>query len=307
MSNVIVTGANGFVGRNLIKNLIDKDFEVTALDIQFSEELKKEKKVTCVECNLFEIKNLNLERNNYDYFIHLAWTATSGAGRGDYSAQLRNVKMTCDCVKIASSLNCKKFIYASSINEVETYEYLNMNDVRPGLGYIYGTGKLAAHLMGETVAYQEQIGFIPVLITNIYGAGEKSARLINSSIRKLMNNEHCSFTEGNQLYDFIYIDDAIGSIISIIEKGKAFNLYYIGSGNPKPLKDYLIEMKDIVNPSNELGLGEIPFNGAMVDYSQFELNKVFKDTGYQNKIEFSEGIKMTMDYILKENENVTKI
>ena len=43
-------------------------------------------------------------------------------------------------------------VYASSINEMETYEYLQSDDIEPAGGYIYGTGKLAAHLMGETVA-----------------------------------------------------------------------------------------------------------------------------------------------------------
>lgn len=307
MQKIIVTGANGFIGKNLIKKLTKQEYCVVALDIQFDEEIEKNERVETIKCNLFELDSLQLKKDEYSGFIHLAWTATSGPMRGDYEAQLKNVKMTCDCVKLASSVGCKKFIYASSINEVETYEYLNMNNIEPTMGYIYGTGKLAAHLMAETVAYQEGINFIPVLITNIYGVGEKSARLINSSIRKLLKNEHCSFTEGNQLYDFIYIDDAIQSIISIMEKGKGFNLYYIGSGEPRPLKEYLIKMRDIVNPSIKLGLGDIPFNGAYVNYDQFELKKVEKDTGYKNKYSFEEGIALTKDYILRGEQDDTEI
>ena len=83
------------------------------------------------------------------------------------------------------------------------------------------------------------IEFIPVIITNIYGVGEKSARMIYTSINKLVHKEHCSFTAGYQTYDFIYITDAINSIIAVAEKGKAFNRYYIGSGEPKPLREFL--------------------------------------------------------------------
>ena len=108
-------------------------------------------------------------------------------------------------------------VYASSINEMETYEYLQSDDIEPAGGYIYGTGKLAAHLMGETVAKINGIEFIPVIITNIYGVGEKSARMIYTSINKLVHKEHCSFTAGYQTYDFIYITDAINSIIAVAE------------------------------------------------------------------------------------------
>lgn len=59
-------------------------------------------------------------------------------------------------------------------------------------------------------------------------------------------------------------------------------------------------MKNIVDPEAEIGLGDIPFKGIDISYSQFDLKKVEKDTGYRNKISFAEGIKMTADYIREE-------
>lgn len=61
--------------------------------------------------------------------------------------------------------------------------------------------------------------------------------MIYTAIRKLIHKEHCSFTAGYQTYDFIYITDAINAIIAVAEKGKPFNRYYIGSGEPKPLRE----------------------------------------------------------------------
>lgn len=302
MERVIVTGANGFIGRNLVKNLTDRDTEVTALDIVFGDELKSNKLVTCVDCSdnsINELKHL-LNGKHYDCFFHLAWKATSGPERADYIVQLDNAKLVCDYVLLSKELSCYRFVYASSINEMETYEYLQSDNIEPSGGYIYGTGKLAGHLMGEVVAYQNEIDFIPIIITNIYGVGEKSARLINTSIRNLLNKKRCSFTKGFQIYDFIYITDAINSIVEVALKGKAFNRYYIGSGNPKPLREFLLEMRDVVDSSAELGLGDIAFKGIDINYSQFDLLKVSNDTGYQNKISFKEGIKLTMDYIVKE-------
>ena len=302
MKKAIVTGANGFIGKTLVKVLLERNYEIVALDIRFDDVLLNNNFVTCINVlnkAVAELKD-EIPKNEYDCFFHLAWVGTSGPARADYEMQLNNVKVACDYIKLCKVVGCKRVVYASSINEMETYEYLQSDNIEPSGGYIYGTGKLAAHLMGETVAKMNDVEFIPVIITNIYGIGEKSARMVYTSINKLIHKEHCSFTVGYQTYDFIYITDAINSIIEVSEKGKAFNCYYIGSGEPKPLREFLIEMKNIVDPEAEIGLGDIPFKGIDISYSQFDLKKVEKDTGYRNKISFAEGIKMTADYIREE-------
>ena len=299
MENVIVTGANGFIGKTLVNALLEKGYHVVALDIRFDDVLEDDERVTCVSVMNKEVATLadKIPHQEYRCFFHLAWAGTSGPARADYAVQLNNVKLACDYIKLCGEIGCKRVVYASSINEMETYEYLQSDDIEPAGGYIYGTGKLAAHLMGETVAKINGIEFIPVIITNIYGVGEKSARMIYTSINKLVHKEHCSFTAGYQTYDFIYITDAINSIIAVAEKGKAFNRYYIGSGEPKPLREFLLEMRDIVDPEAELGLGDIPFKGVDISYDQFDLKKVELDTGYRNEVPFAEGIRMTAEYV----------
>ncbi len=298
----LVIGANGFIGKQLVSELLSRNEAVVAIDVRFDDMLLANEKVVCINCKdktPFELEDA-LKGMSADVFFHLAWAGTSGTLRADYGVQLDNVRLACDYVVLASKIGCRRFVYASSINEMETYEYLQSDDIEPSGGYIYGTGKLAAHLMGETVAKLNGVEFIPVIITNIYGAGEKSARLINTSIRRLLNGGHCSFTEGRQTYDFIYLTDAIASIVAVAEKGRPFNRYYIGSGSPKPLREFLLEMKDVVAPKAELGLGDLPFRGTDIDYRQFKLKKVEEDTGYKNKVRFKDGIRMTMDFIKSE-------
>lgn len=297
----LVTGASGFIGKQLIKELLDRQYKIIALDIRFDEELLNNPNLFCINVANKEVDDLLslLPNDSFDCFFHLAWAGTSGPNRANYEMQLNNVRLACQYVELCKTLNCKRFLYASSINEMETYEYLQSDDIEPSGGYIYGTGKLAAHFMAETVAKLNNVDFIPVIITNIYGVGEKSARMIYTSLVKLINGEHCSFTSGYQMYDFIYITDAIKSIVEISEKGKPFNRYYIGSGKPKPLREYLSIMRDIVSPGTELGFGDIPFKGIDISYNQFDMGKVQRDTGYSNRISFEEGIKMTSEWIKK--------
>lgn len=302
MKNAIVTGANGFIGKTLVKSLLEKDYYVVAVDIRFDDELKNNPRIVCINAlnkAPIEIEKV-IPKIAYFCFFHLAWVGTSGPARADYALQLNNVKLACEYVQLCKDIGCNRIIYASSINEMETYEYLQSDNIEPSGGYIYGTGKLAAHLMGETVAKMNGIEFIPVIITNIYGVGEKSARMIYTSINKLIRKERCSFTAGYQTYDFIYLTDAINSIIAVAERGKAFNRYYIGSGEPRPLREFLLEMRDIVDPKAEIGLADIQFKGIDISYDQFDLKKVQRDTGYVNQVPFPEGIKMTAEYIRSE-------
>lgn len=304
MKNVIVTGASGFIGTTLVNELLNRDYKIVAIDRRFSDDFLKNKNITCVDAtdkDVFKLRN-EIPEGTYDCLFHFAWAATSGPERSDYNVQLANVKMACEYVKLCAEIGCKRVVYASSINEMETYEYLQSDDIEPAGGYIYGTGKLAAHLMGETVAKLNGVEFIPIIITNIYGVGERSARMIYTSLVKLINGERASFTDGYQTYDFIYITDAINSIVEVSEKGKAFNRYYIGSGAPKPLREYLLEMRDIVAPTAELGLGDFEFKGIDISYSQFDLKKVENDTGYKNQVTFAQGIKMTADWIRETND-----
>ncbi len=303
MSKVIVAGANGFIGRNLTESLRARGRQVTALGNSFAEDLGQVDKRVRVKDKSMDELFLELRGAEYSCFYDLAWSGTSGSSRADYNVQLDNVRTTCDYVKLAAALKCPRFIYASSVNETETYEYFQGDDIEPTGGYVYGAGKLAARIMGETAARMNGIGFIPVIITNVYGVGEKSARMINTSIRKLLQGERCSFTAGFQTYDFIYVTDAINSIIAVAEKGRAFNSYYIGSGEPKPLREFLTEMRDVVNPDVEIGLGDVPFKGADISYSQFDLKKVERETGYKNQVSFREGIRRTADHIRREADD----
>ena len=88
--------------------------------------------------------------------------------------------------------------------------------------------------------------------------------------------------------------------MAIGEKGIANRTYYIGSQNPKPLKEFLYELRDQINPNIEIGLGEIPFNGVSLTYNEFNVHAVKEDTGFVPTVSFAEGIQNTIEWI-KEN------
>lgn len=302
---VVITGANGFLGAALCRNLVVQGVNVIAVVHQKDNHLKDIPHLKIVSCALSEydkLVNLLNDIKKIDVFYHLAWAGTSGELRGDLNTQLANIKATCDAVKACREIGCRRFVFAASIMEYEIHAYMQTGN-RPARSTLYSSAKLSADYMARTIANDLDIDYIRAVISNIYGPGEYSARLINTSIRKMLNHEHCAFSPGEQLYDFIYIEDAVDAFLAIGNRGVNNKTYYIGNPVPRKLKDFLYEMRDAVNPDLAIGVGENPFDGVSLSYNEFDTDNLNLDTGFVPQVDFITGIRKTADW-LKEHGNV---
>lgn len=302
MKKVIVTGANGFVGGALVKELIKNNIEVIALDLEgHDNNIPKSELVKFYSfdlTNAFELRK-RMKEKNIDTFYHFAWAGSAGAARADATLQLNNAKWTVDCLKLAKELGCERFVNAGSIMELETIAAAFKEENRPGLGYIYGSGKLVAHTMCKSIAADIGIDLVWAMITNAYGIGEKSPRMVNTTIQKCIRGESPQFTAGTQNYDFVYIDDVARAFRLIGQKGKPFCEYLIGSSNAKPLREFLIEMKEAIAPDLDFIFGDIPFTGVNQPLKDFDCSKTELDTGFRAEISFGEGCRRTRDWWLE--------
>lgn len=301
MNRALVTGANGFLGRALVRKLSEMQVETVAV-IKEKGNYEKLPFVDYVLCPPNEVLNLQylIGKKGFDCLFHFAWTGSAGPLRADYTEQIKNIENTCNTVKAAAKIGCKRIIFASSIMEYECQISMEAG-VIPPISNIYSIGKLSAHLMGELLSKSYEIDFCPVIISNVFGEGENSPRLINSTIKKILNHEVPDFTEGTQMYDFIYIRDAVAAFIKIAELGTPFKQYYLGSQNPKPLRAFLEELGECFEPKAQMRFGAIPFNGVSVNYYEtFDIHAVKNDTGFVPIYTFQQGIKHTIDSIRKE-------
>jgi len=303
----IVTGASGFLGSALCKELSDEGYEIIAIVHNSKSNISSIENIKGVNIfyNIFEddySRNVLIEneKGKVDVFFHFAWAGTSGSLRGDYETQVNNIITSCKAVDFCKEIECGTFVFASSIMEDEIHNLMK-TEITPSINSLYSISKIASDYMVRTVAGLHNIKFISAKISNIYGPGETSARLINSTIRKLIKGEHCSFSLGYQMYDFIYITDAAKAFVAISRKGINNRTYYIGSLEPKPLRDFLCSIRDIIAPKVEIGLGELPNSNGSIDYSQIDIFAVKKDTGFIPSIDFEQGIILTYNWIKGEN------
>lgn len=307
MKKAIVTGANGFVGRYLQKELKQKNYYVVSVIKDENEDINCIIDYTdeIVYCDLSNISKLDdfVKKNDYEAFYHLAWIGSSGDGRKDYSLQLFNAKACADAAEVAYRLGCKRFIGAGSVTELMYEDYLKLDESDPEMVACYAVGKIAAEYMSKCVCTNNGIDFLWGYISNFYGAEDKTQNFINFLIDNYERNNVPILTEGNQKADFMYVSDVARALILMAESGKRNSSYYIGYGDPKPLKEYVIKIRDILNPNLESGLGKKPFRGLDIDFNKLDYKKLKQDTGFVPNVTFEEGIIRTLEW-RRNNETI---
>ena len=300
MQNVIITGADGFVGSYTVQKFLDEGMTVLALDLPNTpNRLKEHKNLTYMSCDISDPQKLveMLPVDKYDTFVHFAWAGSAGTARIDYNLQMKNALTTVECVKAAKELGCSRFVCAGSIMEYEVEAAIHTQGSHPGMAYIYGMGKHIAHCMSKSVAANIGIELVWPMITNAYGVGELSPRFVNTTIRKIINNEPLQFTAATQNYDFVYVTDVANAFYLIAKNGKPFCEYMIGSGNAKPLREFILEMQQALAPDAVPLFGDVPFTGTNMPLETFDTSDTEKDTGFKAEVSFAEGAKMTMDWL----------
>lgn len=300
MKNVIVTGANGFVGSAVVKELLNIGIAVCAVVHDGNRSrLPEQPGLSVVSCDLGSMAALPelLCGQVFDTFYHFAWAGSAGKARADTALQLHNAAWTVEALRAAKAIGCGRFLCAGSIMEHETMAAAYTAGNRPGLGYIYGGGKVVAHVMCASVAADIGIDLIWPEITNAYGPGEISPRLVNTTIQKCIRGEAPQFTAGTQNYDFVYIDDVARAFRMIGENGKPFHEYLIGSSTARPLREFLLEMQNAIAPELEFRFGDLPFTGIDLPLSRFDCSETEADTGFRAEISFAEGCRRTRDWL----------
>lgn len=296
MKNVIVTGGNGFIGSSLIKKLVANGIKVVAVDITFQgERLPDSELITkiesCVDASLVE----KLPVEEYDAFYHLAWKGVNGADKANPSVQLANIQMAIDCVDICKKLNVKKFLCAGTVAENATFSLPNLEKTSGGM--MYGVAKHACRLILED--YCKNIGqqFVWMQFSNIYGVGNKTGNLVSYTLGELMTGNEATFGPALQPYDFIYVDDLIEAVYRLGEKETNKTFYYIGSGSPRQLKEYLLRIGELAGYADKVGIGIRPDDGIKYSMDMFCNDDLVDAIGEYVSTDFDNGINKTIEWL----------
>jgi nucleoside-diphosphate-sugar epimerase len=300
IKTAVVTGPTGAIGNALCRLLISKGIYVYAVcrpETSRADTLPKDKLLTRVFCDAFDYSKLGKMISNADVFYHFSWASTVGEGRNDMHAQIANIKSTVDAVEAASDMHCKVFIGAGSQAEYGRVEGDLKPDtpVNPENGY--GMAKLCAGEMSRVECRKYGIDHIWARVLSVYGPFDGNKTMIVGAITSLLKGEKPSFTAGEQKWDYLFSEDAAEAFYALAVYGVSGRIYTLGSGEARPLKDYIKIIGDSINPDLPLGLGEIPYGPNQVMYLKADVSQLFEDTGYKPHTSFEDGILKTIDWV----------
>lgn len=301
--SAVVNGCLGTVGIALVRKLLERGVnKVYAVVYPGDPRIRRiPEGATIVPCDMREIHTLKeLIEQPADAFFHLAWMGTIGPGRDDAMIQTENIRCSVLAAQTAKELGCEVFVGVGSQAEHGRIEGKVTPDAPCFPNNGYGIAKLCAGQMTRMVCGRLGLRHEWARILSAYGPGDGPLSVIPTILDKLMKGEKPALTKGEQLWDFCFSGDVAEALCCMAEKGKDGAIYPVGSGQVRTLREYFEITRDTVNPELPLGIGELPYNKNQVMRLQADLTALQGDTGFEPRVPFEEGIRVTAEAYRKQ-------
>ena len=307
MKNIIITGATSFIGVNLIKELVAKSLKIYAVVRPNSNKIKllpMSDKITLLQIDMADYDNLDCYiHESCDCLIHLAWNGARGLDRMNDAIQVKNYKCAMKAVYAALHLNCKTIVSAGSQAEYGSYNYPIDENTPCHPNTEYGKQKLKLYEDAMILCPKNKAHFKEPRFFSLYGPGDFEGTMVISILKRMLNNRDCELTECKQMWDFLYIDDAVKGILKLIEIDCDDGVYNFGSGMAKPLKFFIEEMYCLTHSKSKLLYGAMPYPKTGMVSIEPIIDKLQSQTGWHAETSFQSGILNILKTWDVENKN----
>jgi nucleoside-diphosphate-sugar epimerase len=312
MNKAIVTGATGFIGSYFVDYLVKKNIEVLALGRKNYNEISniRQKKLSgskYLKLNMSNIRMLSEKIKNIDWepcdstiFINLAWGGVNKLSDLNVEAQLKNVSETLDAFEVANLIGCKKFLQIGTMEEAFTNRYLELDyhkDEEYNRHVVYSVAKIAAKNALKLKSIESNIDLIYVLHSHVMAPDDDKDSFLQVTLKKLIDKDELLFSSGEQIFDVISARDCVRGYFLICQKGFADKEYWVGSGDPRRLREYVERMYKLYPSGKKMKFGNIPYNDIKLSKEDFSIKNLVNDTGYKPKTTYEETVKELYKYL----------
>lgn len=299
--DIVITGGDGFLGSHLAKYLSESGYNVYALVIPNSPtkyRIVGLDRVRTIECDLRKYEAIISELPSHPKaFFHFAWAGVIPDSRRVISIQKENISLSLKAVELANTIHAEKFIFPGSTMEY-SYSGKPINrDTAPSPQNAYGSVKIATKFLCEEMCREFGISFIYIVISGIYSEDRTDNNVIYYTISSLLKGEIPKLTKLEQLWDYVHINDVIDAMLRVVERGKDGGFYPIGHEDNWPLANYILMIRDIINPNAKLAIGEVPYDCNVLPMSCVDMTETKQDLCYSPKIDFKTGITLVINKV----------
>ena len=313
IKRAVVTGGTGVTGNALVRYLLTKGTEVTAIirpgsvrEKYVPDDPKLKKVYAGLDDFLDDSVYEQLKDYSYDVFFHLAWDGSRGKekvnNRSNYHLQSQNTTYAVDAVELCHRIGCKTFIMTGSQAEYgDYYEEVSISEdfpKKPVNGY--GMAKLCAENMTRALCRDYGIRHIWPILFSVFGPRDATESMVDTSIRAMLRGESLDYTKGEQKWNYLYSFDAAKALLLLAEKGEDGECYNVASLCEKRLFEYINELSVVVTGTEAAGIGKRPYPGGNIKYLMADVSKLVAVTGFKEDYTFTEGIREIEETIREE-------
>jgi nucleoside-diphosphate-sugar epimerase len=260
---ILVTGATGFIGSNIVKELFNLGHEIYAThrtSSSFQKVIALKSKVNWINTDSKNWKE-TIKASKIDQLIHVAWGGIEAGDRNNWDLQIKNFSLSKDYFDLAKECGFSKVIGFGSQAEYGLYDLPSSELTLPKPNDAYGAVKLMTYNYLRSIFLDSETAWYWIRVYSVFGDGENPQWLIPSVISTLLKKEDLRLTECEQEYNYLHIEDFVNYFIAIVEDDQnQSGVYNICNKQTIILKDLLNKIAEILQVSSRyLKFGVIPY------------------------------------------------
>jgi nucleoside-diphosphate-sugar epimerase len=297
VSRVLVTGASGFVGRPLVRSLVQAGEEVHALTIP-GVPMPDEDGVRWHEVDLLDrgrvaetIAELRPER-----LVHLAWYVAHGSYWSS-PENARWVAASLDLLRAFAETEGRRAVLVGSCAEYEWGGEADLDEgdsaLRPAT--LYGVCKDGLRRVAEAYAGQVGLELAWGRLFFLYGPHEQSARLVPAVIRALLAGEPVETSAGTQVRDFMHVEDVAAALAALL-CSEVTGPVNIASGREVAIAEILDRIGELTDGVELIDRGARPLAPGEPQRIVADVRRLSREVGFEARISLADGLASTVEW-----------
>lgn len=293
--NVIVTGATGFIGSYLVKELLQNQYEVYAI-VRNAEKMTKMvsgQGLHLIETDLEHFSEDDLPNCQFDTFYHLGWSGVNREEINEPAVHRKNRELSMKCLKIAKSIGCRCFMDAGSKAEYGMQCEEQSENAACCPDTAYGKEKLRFYQEALAFCQEKGIRYFHARLFSVIGVGDHPWSLVSTACSAFSRNEELQLGPCTQLWNFTAVEDVVCGLRLLSEYEAVLptddNLVYnIAGKDTRVLREFVNEIHSICGSESEIRYGKMQNAGGCMNPVS---DKIRRLTGWEETLSFRDSIR----------------